>query len=172
MRATLERANAVADELRPRDWRVLLGVLAMTASYSKTHDRMSRKQIAEAAGVSLSRTSESLRRLTRLGVIAWRPSRLMFRSEVELVPAVDTTEAGTTLVPTESTSDVLTAGTTVVPSVETLPRRTTEKGVREVLPRSKNKTLEILWNGEWTSMRREAALRLAEEHQLQTREAA
>lgn len=75
MRQALERAVVMAEYLKPRDWRVLLAVINLTASYSKISDETSVGQVSELSGVSESRAAESLRRLDAAGVIVWKPTR-------------------------------------------------------------------------------------------------
>ena len=91
MRQALERAVSMSDELKPRDWRVLLACAVLTASYSRTGDNTSVGQIASMCGLSYARTSESLVRLADAGVIVWRGTRTRGASgasRVSLVGAI------------------------------------------------------------------------------------
>ena len=73
-REAFARAVTVADRLKPRDWRVLGACFALVSSYSRDRDWVFVAQVAQTAGVSRQRTSESLRRLRELGVIEWVPT--------------------------------------------------------------------------------------------------
>lgn len=74
-RAALERAVAMNEHLRPRDWRVLAACFAITASYSLIEATTTVGQLSGLSGVSLAQTSKSLSRLNTAGVITWRPTR-------------------------------------------------------------------------------------------------
>lgn len=75
MREMNARLRAVRDELRPVDRDVALAVLCLTASWSRTSDRVTRRQVAEEAGCHEQTAGKSLTRLDRLGVISWTPTR-------------------------------------------------------------------------------------------------
>jgi RIO-like serine/threonine protein kinase len=74
LREAQTRAVQASGELKPRDWKVLGACFALVSSFSRTSDRVYVDQVAEFAGVSPQRTSESLSRLDDLGVIGWTPS--------------------------------------------------------------------------------------------------
>lgn len=74
-RDAIERAVTSPSRLKPRDWRVLLAVLHVTALYSRVEDETTVGQLAQLANLSRQRTSESLARLDAAGVIAWTPTR-------------------------------------------------------------------------------------------------
>ena len=74
-RDAIGRAVEMRTFLKPRDRDVLLACLALTALYSRTSETTTVGQVAELAGVSYSRTSDSLGRLHDTGVIVWKPSK-------------------------------------------------------------------------------------------------
>lgn len=78
---------SVATFLKPRDWRVLLACLSLTALYSRTKETTSVGQVASVSGVSLKRASESLNRLADCGVISWKPSKARGASRLSLLDA-------------------------------------------------------------------------------------
>lgn len=86
-RDAIERAVSVQGFLKPRDYRVLLACLALTALYSRTKEKTSVGQVASLSGISIARTSESLNRLADCGVIAWKPSRARGTSRLSLLDA-------------------------------------------------------------------------------------
>lgn len=64
-------ARAVeAGDLVGRDWRVLMAVVALVATYSRTSDKLTAQQIAEAAGMDVRHASRSLARLVDRDIIA------------------------------------------------------------------------------------------------------
>ncbi len=74
MRGALARAVEHKGELVRSDWRVLAACIVLVGSYSRTSDRVYLDQIAEAAGLTRSPTSKSLKKLNALGVIKWEGS--------------------------------------------------------------------------------------------------
>lgn len=85
MRQAFERAVRMSDDLKSRDWRVLLACAVLTASYSRTRENTSVGQIASMCGLSYARTSESLVRLADAGVIVWRGGRRPGTSRLSLL---------------------------------------------------------------------------------------
>lgn len=73
-----------ADDLKPRDWRVLCACFALVSSFSKIWDNVYVDQVAATAGVSRRRTLESLARLDQLGVISWTGSRTRRGSRLDI----------------------------------------------------------------------------------------
>ncbi len=57
-----------------RDWRVLLAVIALVASWSRTEDTLTAQQIADAAGMDVRNTQRVLARLVERGIIIREPS--------------------------------------------------------------------------------------------------
>lgn len=86
-REAFARAVSARRLLKPRDWRVLIACLTLTALYSRTSDRTTVGQVADLSGASISRTSESLNRLADCGVISWKPSRVRGASHLSLLGA-------------------------------------------------------------------------------------
>lgn len=86
-RDALQRAVTMDDDLKARDYRVLLAVVSLTASYSRISDGTSVGQLSELAGLSYARTSESLGRLHDAGVITWEGTRHRGASRVSLESA-------------------------------------------------------------------------------------
>ena len=66
---------------------VLVQCLALTALFSRTKEKTSVGQVAQLAGLSIARTSESLNRLADCGVISWKPSRTRGTSLLSLLDA-------------------------------------------------------------------------------------
>jgi phage replication O-like protein O len=64
------QARAIeAGDLVGRDWRVLLAIIALVASYSRTSDKITSQQIADAAGMDVRHAKRSLARLIEHGII-------------------------------------------------------------------------------------------------------
>jgi hypothetical protein len=55
------------------EWRVLDVVLDLTTSYSKLADEVERSDVARRAGLSADRTGQALAKLSRLGIVFYRP---------------------------------------------------------------------------------------------------
>jgi hypothetical protein len=88
MRQSIERALAAKDTTAG-DLRVLLVVLAQTASWSKLSDSTTRAAIADAAGVSEATAKRALARLDAVDAIDWKPVRGQGkRHSIVAIPAV------------------------------------------------------------------------------------
>ena len=90
-REAVKRAVTQRALLKPRDYRVLLACLALTALYSRTKEKTSVGQIAGLSELSYGRTSESLVRLHDVGVIVWRGTRTRGASGASRVSLVGAT---------------------------------------------------------------------------------
>ena len=69
------QARAIeAGDLVGRDWRVLLAVIALVASYSRTSDTITSQQIAAAAGIEVRNARRSISRLIERGIVTRDPT--------------------------------------------------------------------------------------------------
>ena len=69
------QARAIeAGDLVGRDWRVLLAIISLVASYSRTSDTITSQQIAAAAGIEVRNARRSISRLIERGIVTRDPT--------------------------------------------------------------------------------------------------
>jgi DNA-binding MarR family transcriptional regulator len=61
------------DRITPSDWAVMAVIGELTLSYSKLEDTVTMESLVRLSDLGLSTVSRSLNRLSRLGVISWKP---------------------------------------------------------------------------------------------------
>lgn len=77
--------HALASDLRPGQWKTLLGVLSLTVGWTKRHDRFWHKQLATAIGNSSpDDVGGRLSHLSALGLVDYTPGTRQRRSSVRL----------------------------------------------------------------------------------------
>ncbi len=145
-RALRQRLVAVKDELQPNDLLVALAVAEYLMSWSKVADRVTRDQIAQAAGCHAQTAGRALTRLARLGVLTWTPSTHKGgESQLSMDPPPDTTA-----VSGQATAPDTTAVSALDTTAVSLPSSSTREEEKPPLPpRDDRQAVEALLAEHW-----------------------